>query len=952
MKKLLVVIFTLVLCLTFVNAEESNFLIKDVKVVKSSDGVVLNDKNNINAIFNDLNQQIKYEATIENKSDKKLYLNFIEVENSSEKFMEYKLDTKSENKVLEPNSSSKINFYVNTLEIEGAGRNLIDDVKINFMISDKIFNPNTFSNIIELIVLLVILGFVTYFFKRNKKVKTMILIIGISIIGIEYVYANDYIKVLLPGNIQYISQNNIIASGTTLNGKQADYTNSKEVWAYYDKVKNVEVKSLINEPKDYYKKFDLTENKTGRVMAYLVENNDKNTPYDLKIMSKGVVIANKDSSFMFSFPNTEKVEGLTNVDFRNATTMQGMFIGNENLKKVEVDAIELINTVDTSYMFYDCEEIEHNKKEFNIDENKVNTENMFIQYLYNEVKYGAKVEIDENFTKSPSESNLRGNFIRKDSLEEEYPIYYYRGNVTDNNVKFAGYCWQIVRTTETGGVKLVYNGKPNEDGTCKEPGVDISVATSAFNSRRHAINSAGYMYGTTINTGYQTDVYNRDVVSYINRYDDTQEYYYSKEYEYKDGIYTLKNPVAKVWQENYENLNGYYTCDKTTTEGCETIHYIIGDRMGKTASIYGGYTYTYTNGENENTKVFNIGESYIKTDQGKYQLKEVISYSKIEYMKNYEQINNGEYYACKNLQDTECDQIYRVTSAYPAIYYVYTQKTRIYGKEITYKDGMYQLKDTISSNCWWCDFEKIITEYRYTCLNNSDQCSKVNYLYDYSNQHYMAYLPLTNGKTVDDVLTEGFTNQNDSDIKKVIDNWYEQNILSYSNQLEDTVWCNDKQMIDGGFANKTEKVNYISPRFAGYNRTWSEDTKIIELSCSQKNDSYTVSEKNGNGALKYPIGLLTSDEVKLSGYGYAKNYAGESYLSSKNTNATFITMTPVEYMFSGYSKFNVASPKGFTWAYNTDKENVRPAISLKNKIKYLKGNGTKENPYVIEGIEQ
>ena len=168
MKKLLVVIFTLVLCLTFVNAEESNFLIKDVKVVKSSDGVVLNDKNNVNAIFNDLNQQIKYEATIENKSDKKLYLNFIEVENSSEKFIEYKLDTKSENKVLEPNSSSKINFYVKTLEIEGAGRNLSDDVKINFMISDKIFNPNTFSNIIELIVLLVILGFVTYFFKRNK----------------------------------------------------------------------------------------------------------------------------------------------------------------------------------------------------------------------------------------------------------------------------------------------------------------------------------------------------------------------------------------------------------------------------------------------------------------------------------------------------------------------------------------------------------------------------------------------------------------------------------------------------------------------------------------------------------------------------------------------------------------------------------------------------------------
>ena len=169
MKKLLLVIITFLLCFTLVNAEDSSFLVKDVKVVKSSDGVVLNDKSNVNAIFNDLNQQIKYEATIENKSDKKLYLNFIEVENSSEKFMEYKLDTKSENKVLEPNSSSKINFYVNTLEVEGAGRNLDDNIKINFMISDKIFNPNTFSNILDLIILLLISLFVLFYFSLQNK---------------------------------------------------------------------------------------------------------------------------------------------------------------------------------------------------------------------------------------------------------------------------------------------------------------------------------------------------------------------------------------------------------------------------------------------------------------------------------------------------------------------------------------------------------------------------------------------------------------------------------------------------------------------------------------------------------------------------------------------------------------------------------------------------------------
>ena len=117
----------------------------------------------------------------------------------------------------------------------------------------------------------------------------------------------------------------------------------------------------------YFKEFDLTENKTGRVMAYLTENNDKDTPYDLTIMSQGVVIANPDASFMFSFPNTEKVEGLSNVDFRNTTTMQGMFIGNEKLEKIDTEAIELKSTIDTSYMFYDCEEIEHSKSDFNLE---------------------------------------------------------------------------------------------------------------------------------------------------------------------------------------------------------------------------------------------------------------------------------------------------------------------------------------------------------------------------------------------------------------------------------------------------------------------------------------------------------------------------------------------------------------------------------------------------------
>ena len=45
--------------------------------------------------------------------------------------------------------------------------------------------------------------------------------------------------------------------------------------------------------------------------------------------------------------------------------------------------------------------------------------------------------------------------------DDYYPTYYYRGDFLDNFVIFGGYCWRIVRTTSTGGVKMIYNGAPN-----------------------------------------------------------------------------------------------------------------------------------------------------------------------------------------------------------------------------------------------------------------------------------------------------------------------------------------------------------------------------------------------------------------------------------------------------------------------------------------------------------
>lgn len=929
-----------------------------INEVKVSDGVVSNSSSEIDLVFNDLGQEVKYETIVYNDTDTVMYVNSLEVENSSEKFIEYRLDESSLNKIIEPNGASLVTFYVSTLKEEGAGRNLDDEVTFKLKISDSIYNPDTFNNWLEVILFLLLVAVMIYFIRKSerKNAKALVLVLGLFLFGVSYVKAETSFDIVFTGKIKYESQNVIMTTGTVLNDKAADYTNSKEVWAYYDKVKNVEVKSIIKKPKEYYKEFDLTEDKSERVLAYLTENGDKKVPYDLTIMSNGVVVANEDSSFMFSFPNTEKVEGLSNVDFRNTTTMQGMFIGNKKVEKVEVEAIELDNVTDTSYMFYDCDEIEHTKSDFNF-ENVTNTTMMFIPYLYTEVRDGAVVETDLNFSKSPAETKLQGVFISKESLENQYPIYYYRGMVDDNNVKFAGLCWQIVRTTETGGVKLVYNGTPNSDGSCKEPGVDISIGKSVFNSIQNSPISSGYMYGDVYKVKSSGIIKYSEFMSYVSLYNDSNKYFYSKQIEYNDGIYQLIDPVAKVWSESNEELQGYYTCKQTTTDGCSTIYYIPGNDKNN-SSIYGYYILKLSGGKTAETDTFSLGGSYIKNADGSYSLTDIDEISKAYWYTNYKAIVEKEYYACSDLNSTTCDKMYRLVNSTAYVYYIDEIKPIVYANDVVYKDGKYKLKDTYKTDWWYRDYDKLAEKYHYTCLSENDECEEVYYISNFSNIYYLAYFTFNNGVTIETAKTDMFKNTNDSTIKTYIDNWYEENLSSYTYQLEDTIWCNDRSLLTGSLIGKDHNSKGEKNMFSAHNRIFIRDIIMeYDLSCHQKNDCFTVSEDNGNGDLKYPVGLLTVDEVLLSGAGYnygtekigntyyLLNYTGDTYLSNGST--TFFTMTPYGTIRPDELSF-VYNYQGNIINYVSNSQDVRPAISLVHDIKYTIGDGTTSNPYVIE----
>lgn len=88
-----------------------------------------------------------------------------------------------------------------------------------------------------------------------------------------------------------------------------------------------------------------------------------------------------------------------------------------------------------------------------------------IAKMINGVHFMPTANID--FTKQATSDDPEGIYRLDGTENDAYPIYFYRGgheNV-NNHVIFGNYCWRIVRTTNTGGIKLLYNGVPTND-TC------------------------------------------------------------------------------------------------------------------------------------------------------------------------------------------------------------------------------------------------------------------------------------------------------------------------------------------------------------------------------------------------------------------------------------------------------------------------------------------------------
>ena len=151
-------------------------------------------------------------------------------------------------------------------------------------------------------------------------------------------------------------------------------------------------------------------------------------------------------------------------------------------------------------------------------------------------------------------------------------IYYYRGNVNNNNVIWRNVCWKMIRTTMSGGIKMIYNGEPtivDNVRQCNATGLaaQINATNYRYNSSSWSPADVGYKYGTRLEVAWQNA--------------GSTEYTFSNNVSRNGSTYTLNTAYGKYVRGTWANkrqeaaVRYHYFCTNgaTTCSGSQ-IGYI------------------------------------------------------------------------------------------------------------------------------------------------------------------------------------------------------------------------------------------------------------------------------------------------------------------------------------------------------------------------------------------
>ena len=168
--------------------------------------------------------------------------------------------------------------------------------------------------------------------------------------------------------------------------------------------------------------------------------------------------------------------------------------------------------------------------------------------------------------------------------------YYYRGNVKNNIVKFAGFYWQIVRINGDGSIRLIYDGTEKNAAGGKQ-----TIGNSQFNINDNDPAYVGYMYGnpdgttfdevhnntnnstikTAVDNWYKTNIADKGYSSYVSN---VVGFCGDRTLASGDGIGTNANSNFGTYQR-FEKKSPQFTCPNKERDLYTTTDSSIGNKV-------------------------------------------------------------------------------------------------------------------------------------------------------------------------------------------------------------------------------------------------------------------------------------------------------------------------------------------------------------------------------------
>ncbi len=274
--------------------------------------------------------------------------------------------------------------------------------------------------------------------KHNKRILLVLVLILTMVIG----YA-------------------VISTGLTINGTLA--TGKATFGVHLENVEEMENTAIVNTP------------------AYLNENNNMEINFNVELKNLGDVYR-----FKFDIVNTGNIGvNAKRFEFDGLTSIQYDYL---DIKLYNMDNMEKFDRLyyipGESRVTILCE-LRYNLSYDRINVPDLETQNVnasFIIEFANGFDYNSERNVyynslfdmkakssDEIVIDYNSNSTIyEGLYLLESTKNDKYPIYFFRydDGYGNNTMKFAGFCWKIIRTTSTGGLKLIYSGRVEDNGYC------------------------------------------------------------------------------------------------------------------------------------------------------------------------------------------------------------------------------------------------------------------------------------------------------------------------------------------------------------------------------------------------------------------------------------------------------------------------------------------------------